>query len=151
MITTNSLDTFWKEYAPHAVGLDDVFNRLDALSGHNINYPPYNLIKHDSSNFTIEVALAGFKREEIEVSTEQNILRVASKNEDKDTTRNYLHKGLSKRSFTRAWQLSEDVRVRDVRFEDGLLTIDLEKIIPEHQKRTVYDIVGSSKQLLTES
>ena len=151
MITTNSLDTFWKEYAPHAVGLDDVFNRLDALSGHNINYPPYNLIKHDSSNFTIEVALAGFKREEIEVSTEQNILRVASKNEDKDTTRNYLHKGLSKRSFTRAWQLSEDVRVKDVRFEDGLLTIDLEKIIPEHQKRTVYDILGSSPQLLTES
>jgi len=152
MITTNSLDTFWKEYAPHAVGLDDVFHRLDALSGHNINYPPYNLIKHDSSNFTIEVALAGFKREEVEVSTEQNILRVASNNEDKNTTRNYLHKGVSKRSFTRSWQLSEDVRVRDVRFEDGLLTIDLERIIPDHQKRTVYDILGASdKQLLTES
>jgi len=149
MITTNSLDTFWKEYAPHAVGLDDVFHRLDALSGHNINYPPYNLIKHDSSNFTIEVALAGFKREEVEVSTEQNILRVASNNEDKNTTRNYLHKGVSKRSFTRSWQLSEDVRVRDVRFEDGLLTIDLERIIPDHQKRTVYDILGASdKQLL---
>jgi len=152
MITTNSLDTFWKEYAPHAVGLDDVFHRLDALSGHNINYPPYNLIKHDSSNFTIEVALAGFKRDEVEVSTEQNILRVASNNEDKNTTRNYLHKGVSKRSFTRSWQLSEDVRVRDVRFEDGLLTIDLERIIPDHQKRTVYDILGASdKQLLTES
>jgi molecular chaperone IbpA len=149
MITTNTLDHFWKEYAPHAVGLDDVFNRLDAMSGHNINYPPYNLIKHDSSNFTIEVALAGFKREEIEVSTEQNILRVASRNEEKDTTRTYLHKGLSKRSFIRTWQLSEDVRVKDVVFEDGLLTIDLEKIIPEHQKRTVYDIMGKSeKQLL---
>jgi len=149
MITTNSLDTFWKEYAPHAVGLDDVFHRLDALSGHNINYPPYNLIKHDSSNFTIEVALAGFKRDEVEVSTEQNILRVASNNEDKTTTRNYLHKGVSKRSFTRSWQLSEDVRVKDVRFEDGLLTIDLERIIPDHQKRTVYDILGASdKQLL---
>jgi molecular chaperone IbpA len=119
------------------------------MSGHNINYPPYNLIKHDSSNFTIEVALAGFKREEIEVSTEQNILRVASRNEEKDTTRTYLHKGLSKRSFIRTWQLSEDVRVKDVVFEDGLLTIDLEKIIPEHQKRTVYDIMGKSeKQLL---
>lgn len=149
MITTNTLDHFWKEYAPHAVGLDDVFNRLDAMSGHNINYPPYNLIKHDSSNFTIEVALAGFKRDEIEVSTEQNILRVTSRNEEKDTTRTYLHKGLSKRSFIRTWQLSEDVRVKDVIFEDGLLTIDLEKIIPEHQKRTVYDIMGKSeKQLL---
>lgn len=140
MITTNTLNTFWKEYTPHAVGLDDVFNRLDAMSGHNINYPPYNLIKHDSSNFTIEVALAGFKREEIEVSTEQNILRVTSKHEDKDTTRTYLHKGLSKRSFNRSWQLSEDIRVKDVLFEDGLLTIDLEKIIPEHQKKTTYDI-----------
>jgi molecular chaperone IbpA len=149
MLTTTTLDTFWKEYAPHAVGLDDVFNRLNAMSGHNINYPPYNLIKHDSSNFTIEVALAGFKREEIEVSTEQNILRVTSKNEDKDTTRTYLHKGLSKRSFIRTWQLAEDVRIKDVVFEDGLLTIDLEKIIPEHQKRTVYDIMGKSeKQLL---
>ena len=149
MLTTTTLDTFWKEYAPHAVGLDDVFNRLNAMSGHNINYPPYNLIKHDSSNFTIEVALAGFKREEMEVSTEQNILRVTSKNEDKDTTRTYLHKGLSKRSFIRTWQLAEDVRIKDVVFEDGLLTIDLEKIIPEHQKRTVYDIMGKSeKQLL---
>jgi len=148
MITTTTLDTFWKEYAPHAVGLDDVFNRLDALSGHNINYPPYNLIKHDSSNFTVEVALAGFKREEIEVSTEQNILRVTSKHEEPDSTRTYLHKGLSKRSFNRSWQLSEDVRVKDVLFTDGLLTIDLEKIIPEHQKRTVYDIMGSSEPQL---
>jgi molecular chaperone IbpA len=148
MITTTTLDTFWKEYAPHAVGLDDVFNRLDAMSGHNVNYPPYNLIKHDSSNFTIEVALAGFKREEIEVSTEQNILRVTSKVEDRNTTRTYLHKGLSKRSFNRSWQLSEDVRVKDVLFTDGLLTIDLEKIIPEHQKRTVYDIMGSSEPQL---
>ena len=141
----------WDVYTPFNVGLESIFNRLDAMSGHNTNYPPYNIIKNDGSNYEIEVALAGFKPEEIEVSTEQNILRVASKNEDKDTTRNYLHKGLSKRSFTRAWQLSEDVRVRDVRFEDGLLTIDLEKIIPEHQKRTVYDIVSSEKQLLTES
>jgi molecular chaperone IbpA len=148
MITTTTLDTFWKDYAPHAVGLDDVFNRLEALSGHNINYPPYNLIKHDSSNFTVEVALAGFKREEIEVSTEQNILRVTSKHEEPDSTRTYLHKGLSKRNFTRSWQLSEDVRVKDVLFTDGLLTIDLEKIIPEHQKRTVYDIMGSSEPQL---
>jgi molecular chaperone IbpA len=151
MITTSTLDHFWKEYAPHAVGLDDVFNRLDALSGHNTNYPPYNLIKHDTSNFTIEIALAGFKADEIEVCTEQNILRVTSTNEEKDSTRNYLHKGLSKRRFTRSWQLSEDVRVRDVLFEDGLLTIDLEKIVPEHQKRISYDILKREKQLLIES
>jgi molecular chaperone IbpA len=151
MITTTTLDNFWKEYAPHAVGLDDVFHRLEAMSGNNINYPPYNLIKHDSSNFSIEVALAGFTRDEIEVSTEQNILKVASKSPKQDSERTYLHKGVSKRSFTRSWQLSEDVRVKDVQYTDGLLTIDLEKIIPDHQKRTVYNIASSEKQLLMES
>jgi molecular chaperone IbpA len=144
-------DVTWKVYSPFNVGLDDVFNRLDALSGHNTNYPPYNLIKNDSSNFTIEVALSGFKREEIEVSTEQNILRVASKVENRDSNRNYVHQGLSKRNFTRSWQLAEDVRITDVKYTDGLLIIDLERIIPEHQKRTVYNIVAADeKQLLTE-
>jgi molecular chaperone IbpA len=150
MITTNTLDTFWKEYAPHAVGLDDVFHRLEAMSGNNVNYPPYNLIKHDSSNFSIEIALAGFKPSEIEVSTEQNVLRVASKVEKRDTERTYLHQGISKRSFVRTWQLSEDVNVAGVNFGDGLLSIDLERIIPEKHKRTVYEIAASEKQLLTE-
>jgi len=100
--TTSTLDTFWKEYAHHAGGLDDVFHRLEAMSGHNTSYPPYNLIKHDSSNFTIEIALAGFKKEEIEVTTEQNILRVASKVEKRDIERTYLHRGLSNRAFTRS-------------------------------------------------
>lgn len=150
MITTNTLDTFWKEYAPHAVGLDDVFHRLEAMSGNNVNYPPYNLIKHDSSNFSIEIALAGFKSTEIEVSTEQSILRVASKVEKRDPERTYLHKGLSKRSFSRTWQLSEDVEVKSVDFEDGLLTINLHRIVPEKHQRKVYEVASSEKQLLTE-
>jgi molecular chaperone IbpA len=120
----------WDVYSPFGVGLESIFNRLDAMSGHNTNYPPYNIIKNDSSNYEIEVALAGFKPE--------------------DTERTYLHKGLSKRSFNHSWQLSEDVRVSSVDFADGLLTISLEKIIPEHQKRTMYKIGSGSKQLLTE-
>lgn len=150
MITASTLDNIWKEYAPHAVGLDDVFHRLEAMSGNNVNYPPYNLIKHDSSNFSIEVALAGFTRDEIEVSTEQNILKVASKSPKQDSERTYLHKGVSKRSFTRSWQLAEDVKVKDVKYEDGLLAIDLERIVPDHQKRTVYNIGSTKKQLLME-
>jgi molecular chaperone IbpA len=132
--------TTWQVYAPYGVGLDSVFNRLDAMSGHNTNYPPYNIIKNDAANYEIEVALAGFKAEEIEISTEQNILRVASKVAKRDTDRTYLHKGLSKRSFSNTWQLGDDVRVSSVDFADGLLTISLEKIIPEHQKKTVYNI-----------
>ena len=130
----------WEVYTPFNVGLESIFSRLDAMSGHNTNYPPYNIIKNDGSNYEIEVALAGFKSEEIEVSTEQNILRVASKVEKRDTERTYIHKGLSKRSFSHSWQLADDVRVSSVDFADGLLTISLEKIIPEHQKKTTYTI-----------
>ncbi|UYA57666.1 heat shock protein [Synechococcus phage S-CREM1] len=150
MITTNTLNTFWKDYTPHTVGLDDVFHRLEAMSGNNVNYPPYNLIKHDSSNFSIEIALAGFKPTEVEVSTEQNVLRVASKVEKRDTERTYLYKGLSKRSFIRNWQLADDVEIKNVKFEDGLLVINLQRIIPEKQQRKVYEIASSEKQLLTE-
>lgn len=132
--------TTWQVYAPYGVGLDSVFNRLDAMSGHNTNYPPYNIIKNDAANYEIEIALAGFKADEIEISTEQNILRVASKVEKRDTDRTYLHKGLSKRSFSNTWQLGDDVRVSSVDFADGLLTIALEKILPEHQKRKTYTI-----------
>ena len=135
----------WDVYTPFNVGLESIFNRLDAMSGHNTNYPPYNIIKHDGANYEIEIALAGFKSDEIEISTEQNILRVVSKIEKRDPERTYLHKGLSKRSFNHSWQMSEDVRVASVNFADGLLTISLEKIIPEHQKKTVYNIPDSSK------
>jgi molecular chaperone IbpA len=130
----------WDIYAPFGVGLDSIFNRLDAMSGHNTSYPPYNIVKNDESNYEIEIALAGFKADEIEVSTEQNILRVTSKVAKRDTERTYLHKGLSKRSFNNSWQLADDVRVSSVDFADGLLTISLEKIIPEHQKKITYNI-----------
>jgi molecular chaperone IbpA len=140
----------WDIYSPFAVGLEDVFNQLETMSGHNTSYPPYNVIKHDSANYEIEIALAGFKADEIEVSTEQNILKVASKIEKRDTKRNYVHKGLSKRSFVNTWQLGEDVKVSSVEFTDGLLSILLEKIIPEHQRKTLYTIGASEKQLLTE-
>lgn len=132
----------WDVYSPFGIGLESIFNQLDSMSGHNTNYPPYNIIKHDESNYEIEIALAGFKPDEIEVSTEQSILRVTSKPEKRDTERTYLHKGLSKRSFNNSWQLADDVKVASVDFVDGLLTISLERIIPEEKKRTVYNIGG---------
>jgi len=143
----------WDIYAPFGVGLDTVFHRLDSMTGHNTNYPPYNIIKHDNSNYEVEIALAGFKAEEIEVTTESNILRVASRHEKANTNISYVHKGLSKRAFNNSWQLADDVRVTDVQYSDGLLSISLEKIIPEHQKRVTYTI-GEAKtsdpQFLTE-
>ncbi|AOV58674.1 heat shock protein Hsp20 [Synechococcus phage S-CAM3] len=118
------------------------------MSNHNTNYPPFNLIKHDNSKFTIEIALAGFKPEEIEVSTESNILKVATKDAKRDSEVQYLHRGVSKRSFVNTWQLSDDVKVGDVTFVDGLLVIYLNKYIPEHQRKIVYDISGTKELLL---
>jgi molecular chaperone IbpA len=140
----------WEVYTPFNVGLESIFNRLDAMSGHNTNYPPYNIIKNDNANYEIEIALAGFKPDEIEVSTEQNILRVASTVAKRDSERTYVHKGLSRRSFSNSWQLADDVRVSSVDFADGLLIISLEKIIPEHQKKTTYTIGSSKQEFLTE-
>ena len=140
----------WDVYSPFSVGLDEIFNSLDSMSGHGTNYPPYNLIKNDNSNYEIEIALSWFKSDEIEVSTEQNILTVTGKVEKRDTERAYLHKGLSKRSFRNNWQLADDVEISDVQFVDGLLTVCLEKIIPDGKKKTTYEINPSKPQLLLE-
>ncbi len=144
-------------YSPFNVGLDDIFNRLESMSTHNVTYPPYNLIKSDDHHFEIEIALAGFGKDEIEVTTETNVLRVSSKSKEKDKREvHYLHNGLSKRAFQNSWQLGDDVKVCDVTFRDGLLTVKLEKIVPEHQRRISYDINNTissnedSKVLLTE-
>tara|TARA_X000001036_G_scaffold142050_1_gene134898 strand:- start:5856 stop:6293 length:438 start_codon:yes stop_codon:yes gene_type:complete len=142
------MNNTWDLYVPHYVGMDEIFQRLDSMSSHNKSYPPYNLIKHDNANYEIEMALAGFKAEEIEVSTESNILKITSVSPPKNSTVEYIHKGLSKRSFCNTWQLSEDIKVHDVNFEDGLLKVSLEKIIPESQKRTVYNIIADSKKEL---
>jgi len=83
----------------------------------------------------LELALAGFKKKEVNVYTQDGKLFVEGQKEDKETETNYLHKGLAQRSFTRAWTLSDDTEVRSVDFEDGLLTITLGKIIPDHHKR----------------
>ena len=85
----------------------------------------------------LEIALAGFKKKEVKVYTEYGKLYVTADKEDKDDSQ-YVHKGLAQRSFQRAWTVSDDTEVRDVKFEDGLLTIKLGKIVPEHHARKEY-------------
>ena len=125
----------------NSIGLDEWFKRFDTAFESHTNYPPYNLVKESSVDFRLEIALAGYKREDIEVTTEWNKLFVEAKKVN-NTGDEYLHKGLAKRAFTRTWTLSDDVVVGDVSFEDGLLTIKLNRVIPEHQKRKVYEIVS---------
>lgn len=135
--TMNNLHR-WEKYAPVSLGLETFFHRLDSLQDNNSNYPPYNIVRVDSDSQVLEIALAGFKREEIEVVTERNVLTVYGRGENDD--REFVHKGLAMRSFSRNWQLSDDTVVGDVKFEDGLLTIGLRKELPEAQRRRVLDI-----------
>lgn len=129
------------EIQRNSIGMDEWFKRFDTSFESHTNYPPYNLVKESSVNFRLEIALAGYKREDIEVTTEWNKLFVEAKKTG-DTSDEYLHQGLAKRAFTRTWTLSDDVVVKEISFEDGLLIIKLNKVIPDHQKRKIYEIVS---------
>ena len=136
--SNNGLEKLVQDIEKNSIGMDEWLHRFGSLHESTPNYPPYNLIKENSTEFTLEVALAGYKKEDIEVSTEWNTLFVGC-NKVK-TEYEYMHKGIACRSFSKTWTLSDDVVVGDVFFVDGLLTIKLTKIIPDHQNRKVYDI-----------
>jgi len=129
------------EIQKNSIGMDEWFKRFDTAFETHTNYPPYNLVKESSVDFRLEIALAGYKKEDIRVSTEWNKLFVES-GKVRNSNDEYIHQGLAKRAFKRTWTLSDDVVVGDVSFEDGLLTIKLNRVIPEHQKRKVYEIVS---------
>jgi len=126
----------------YSVGLDDVFYRLHSYGMGTANeaYPPYNLVKESEIKWRIEIALAGWSKDEIEVSTESNVLLIRSKAAKSKGEEEYMHRGVSTRTFARGFNLSDDVEVGEVKFENGMLTIPLKKIIPEHQQLKVYDI-----------
>jgi molecular chaperone IbpA len=125
----------------NSIGMDEWFKRFDTAFESHTNYPPYNLVKESNVDFRLEIALAGYKKEDIEVTTEWNKLFVEAKKVSNSDSE-YIYKGLAKRAFTRSWTLSDDVVVGDVAFEDGLLTIKLNRVIPEHQKRKVYEVIS---------
>ncbi len=132
--------TRWETYNPVSLGMGDIFNRLDALTdAQAINYPPYNVVKIDDTTQRLEIALAGFSREEIEVAVEREVLTVSTTKQKVDD-REYTHKGLARRTFARNWQLASDVVVENVNYVDGLLSIDVRKEIPEEQKRRLLPI-----------
>ena len=122
----------------YSIGMDEYFDRLFNLHETTSNYPPYNLVQVSNVESRLELALAGFKRKEVYVYTQDGKLFVEGQKEDRESDANYVHKGLAQRSFKRAWTLSDDTEVRSVYFEDGLLTITLTKIVPEHHKRKDY-------------
>ena len=122
----------------NSIGMEDYFDRLTTLHETTSNYPPYNLVTVSNVESRLELALAGFKKKEVYVYTQDGKLFVEGQKEDKESGTEYVHRGVSQRSFTRSWTLSDETEVRSVAFEDGLLSITLGKIVPEHHQRKDY-------------
>jgi HSP20 family molecular chaperone IbpA len=132
------LDQLMGKITRNTIGMDEYFDRIFNLHETSSNYPPYNLIQINNVESRLEIALAGFKREEVNVFTEYGKLFVEGQKSDSGTDETFIYKGLAQRSFKRAWTLSDETEVREVTFEDGLLTIRLGKVIPEHHTRKEY-------------
>lgn len=127
------------------VGFDRLFDGFETRFANQLatNYPPHNVVKLDETRYAIEIAVAGFKRHEINVEIEQEVLTVRGDCETpaESTSRQYLHRGLSSRNFERSWQLAEHMVVEGAEMKDGILTVSLKYVIPEEKKARVIDIV----------
>ncbi len=126
----------------YSVGFDDLFYRLHSYGMGSVNdaYPPYNIVEESNIKWRIEVALAGWSKDEVEVTTESNVLLIKSKTVKSKGEEEYMHRGISSRSFARGFNLSDDVEIGTVSFNNGLLVVELMKVIPDHQKLKVYEI-----------
>ena len=130
--TASDIPALLDKISKNSIGMNEYLNRVFDLHETTTNYPPYNLVQVSNVESRLEIALAGFKKKEVNVYTQDGKLFVEGQKEDKETETTYLHKGLAQRSFTRAWTLSDDTEVRSVDFEDGLLTLTLGRIVPQH-------------------
>lgn len=133
--SASDIPALMERLSRNTIGMDEYFNRIFSLHETTSNYPPYNLVQVSNVESRLEIALAGFRKKEVFVYTQDGKLFVEGQKEDKETNSSYLHKGLAQRSFTRVWTISDDTEVRSVDFEDGLLTITLGRIVPDHHKR----------------
>ena len=132
-----NLPELFEKINRNSIGLDDYLNRFwdnDVTT----NYPPYNLVQVNNVESRLEIALAGFKKDEVSVYTEFGKLSVEGKKEEAKNDGEFVHKGLAQRSFQRVWTLSDDTEVRSVSFDNGLLVVELGKIVPDHHARKDY-------------
>ena len=120
------------------VGFDDIFDQLSTLSQYETpNYPPYNIKKVGKDKYQLDMALAGFKKEDVIVEVNDNTLTVSGKSADKEDD-SFVHKGIARRAFKRQWTLAEHLEVKDAQLKDGVLTVDMKLNLPEEKKpRTI--------------
>jgi len=132
------LPTLLDKITRNSIGMDEYLDRIFNVHETTSNYPPYNLVQISNVESHLEIALAGFKKEEVHAYTEYGKLFVEGQKSDSESDKTFIHKGLAQRSFKRAWTLSDDTEVSNVTFEDGLLRIELKKIVPQHHQRKDY-------------
>ena len=126
------------------VGFDRMFDTFESRFANQLasNYPPYNILKADNDNYIIEVAVAGFKKDEITVEVDQDQLVIkGQKSETVNTTTEYMHRGLSARDFVRQFTLAEHMIVNGATIQDGVLQVNIQRIVPEELKPRLIDIV----------
>jgi molecular chaperone IbpA len=147
-MTSKDLSIF-NSLRPFSIGFDDMFDQFENMLGNGgltmqSNYPPYNIRKIEKDNYAIEVALAGFNKNDVEVEFEDNLLTVKTKQVNKSDENHedseIIHKGISQRQFARSFTIAEDVRVNGAELKDGLLTISCERIVPEYKKKKLIEI-----------
>ena len=142
---TVSDDPFFSKFCSWTVGHEQLFRDMlkmkNQVGGSIYNaYPPHNLLEEGNGKYTIELATAGFTKEELEVKTEHSKLTISGKKAEEEDDEKIVHKGIAKRPFSKSFTLAEDVVVDDVSFKDGLLTIKLQKVIPEDKKEKIYSL-----------
>ena len=142
---TNKALSIFNQLRPLSVGFDDVFNHFESMFDYDMvnvsNYPPYNIVKTGDNKYDVELALAGFSKKDINVSVENGMLTIESKEDKtKDKDGEVIHKGISKRYFKKSFTISDDVEVKGAELKDGMLRISMEKIIPEAKKLRTIDI-----------
>ena len=147
----NKALSIFNNLRPITVGFDNMFDHFEHLmddgfyrNGLTANFPPYNIVKTGKNSYDVELALAGFNKKDIEVQYEDNLLTVKSKKSEKveetDVDGNIIHRGISKRFFSKSFTIANDVEVKGAELKDGLLTVALERIIPEAKKAKTIEI-----------
>ena len=136
--TAADLPALLDRISKNSIGMHDYLDRVFDFQETTSNYPPYNLIQLNNHESKLEIALAGFKKDELKVYTEFGKLYVQGKKEESEDVGEFVHKGLAQRSFERVWTITDDTEIGSVKFEDGLLTVELKKIVPEHHARKQY-------------
>ena len=142
---TNKALSIFNQLRPLSVGFDDVFDHFESMFDYDMvnvsNYPPYNIVKTGDNKYDVELALAGFNKKDINVSVENGMLTIESKEDkSKDKDGEVIHKGISKRYFKKSFTISDDVEVKGAELKDGMLRVSMEKIIPEAKKLRTIDI-----------